>query len=186
MKTHRLAFIDIETTGLDPDRHEIIEIGCVLMDQVWHPDGRVELVHIEECEYKVKPERIADADPQALRVNGYNAADWIFAYTLPEAMKMLGEKTRDCIFVAHNACFDYMFIDKAFRLTGIENKMHYHKIDTISVAFARLGHGGDIDRFSLRALCEFFKIENKNAHTALADTRAMALMYEKMMNYKRS
>ena len=30
MKKHNLAFIDIEATGLDVSKHEIIEIGCII------------------------------------------------------------------------------------------------------------------------------------------------------------
>jgi len=33
MKKHPLAFIDLETTGLNPDTHEIIEIGCLVVRQ---------------------------------------------------------------------------------------------------------------------------------------------------------
>lgn len=181
MKENNLVFLDVETTGLNPDKHEIIEIGCVIASQKW--EGRkMTLTHVEEFELKVKPERIHDADAQALRVNGYDPSEWIFAYNLKEAMTILAEKTKDCIFVAHNACFDYMFIEKAFRTTGVENKMHYHKIDTLSVALGKLGSVGAIDKYSLRQLCDYFKVENKNAHTALADSRALYEVYEKMMN----
>ena len=55
MKKHNLAFIDIETTGLNLLKHEIIEIGCVLTTP--------ELKVIEEFELKIKPEHIENADP---------------------------------------------------------------------------------------------------------------------------
>ncbi len=183
MKQHNLAFVDIETTGLNPDKHEIIQIGCIIARQEWSSKGLI-LEHLDEFELKIKPERITDADPQALRVNGYEPAEWVFAYTLPEAMKLFAEKTKGSIFVAHNACFDFGFIDKAFRITEIENTMHYHKLDTISMAFAKFGHDDTLDRFSLRNLCQHFNIENKNAHTALSDARALYQVYEKMMGEK--
>ena len=183
MKTHTLAFIDTETTGLDPDKHEVIQIGCVLAKQVWN-GTTLTLEHIDEFELKIKPDHIETAEPQALRVNGYNEADWIFGYSLPEAMKIFADKTKDAIFVAHNACFDYMYIEKAFRKVGIENPMHYHKLDTISMAFAKLGYDNTVEKFSLRNLCEFYGIENKNAHTALSDARALFHLYEKIVNAK--
>ena len=40
MKKHNLAFIDLETTGLDPDKQEMIELGCVVARQVANPSGR--------------------------------------------------------------------------------------------------------------------------------------------------
>jgi len=179
MKKHYLAFLDTESTGLDSEKHELISIGVVLVSQDW--SGRHPVFEkIEEFELKIKPERIEDADSVALRVNKYDPADWVFAYTLPEAMKILAKKTKDAIMVSHNVAFDFMFIDKAFRKTGIENTMHYHKLDTISIAFAKL-HSADIERFSLRNLCEHFGIENKNAHTALADANATFLLYKKLL-----
>jgi DNA polymerase III epsilon subunit-like protein len=70
---------------------------------------------------------------------------------------------------------------KAFEETGIENRMHYAKLDTISIAFARLYDAKAADKFSLRYLCELLKVENSKAHTALADTRALYEVYKKMM-----
>jgi oligoribonuclease (3'-5' exoribonuclease) len=34
MKIHNLAFIDTETTGTDPDKHEIIELAVIIAKQV--------------------------------------------------------------------------------------------------------------------------------------------------------
>ncbi len=180
IKKQNLAFVDIETTGLDPDKNEIISIGCVLVSQDWTKSSPA-FETLEEFELKIKPEHIENADPVALRVNGYNEADWVFGYTLLEAMKIFSKKTEGAIMLAHNITFDYLFIDRAFRTTGIENKMHYHKLDTISIAFAKLHGDEDIDRFSLRNLGEHFKIENKNAHTALSDARATFELYKKLM-----
>ncbi len=182
MRKQNLAFIDIETTGLNVDKHEIIEIGCVLVSQDWTNSSNPTFEAIEEFELKIKPERIGEADPVALRVNGYDPSAWVFAYTLKEAMQIFAEKTDGVIMVAHNVCFDFGFIDKAFRITEIENKMHYHKLDTISIAFAKLHDHGDAGKFSLRFLCEYFGIENKHAHAALSDARATFEVYKKLMN----
>ena len=40
--------------------------------------------------------------------------------------------------VGHNVAFDHSFLEKAFEDMGIENTMHYHKVDTISLAYALL------------------------------------------------
>lgn len=181
MKKHKLAFIDIESTGLNVDRHEIIQIGIVLVSQNW-TGNRPEFEVLEEIELKVKPERIEDAEQAALRVNGYDPSEWVFAYTLPEAMKIFSEKTEGAIMVGHNIAFDFGFIDKAFRITGFTNKMHYHKLDTVSMAFAKLYHNEDVDRFSLQYLCDHYGIKNKRAHSALPDARATFELYQKLLS----
>jgi len=179
MRKNNLAFIDVETTGFDPQKHEVIEIGCVVVKQL--NDIGTEFQILKELELKIKPERLEDADPGALRVNGYNDADWLFAHTLHEAMTVFAEATKDAVFVAHNLAFDYSFIQEAFKKTGIENKMFFQKMDTISIAFAKLHKDPTVERFSLQKLTEYFGIVNQRAHTALADARATFEVYEKMM-----
>jgi DNA polymerase-3 subunit epsilon len=73
---------------------------------------------------ELKPERLEDAEEEALRINGYNEADWIFASSLENVLKDFNKKAEGCTFVSHNLVFDYNFIDKAYRKTGIENNMH--------------------------------------------------------------
>ncbi|MEZ4211014.1 MAG: 3'-5' exonuclease [Candidatus Paceibacterota bacterium] len=179
MKKHNLAFVDIETTGFDPDKHEIIELGVVLVKQVGDKGNQFEI--IEEFEFKIKPERIEDADPQALKVNGYDPSQWVFANTLKEAMTIFADKTEGAIFTAHNLTFDFSFIEHAFKKTGVENKMFYPKLDTISVAYAKLHDNPQVEKFRLQKLCEYFGITNERAHTALADAKATFLVYEKLM-----
>lgn len=181
IKEQNLAFIDVEMTGLNPDLHEILSVGVVLVRQEWARETPSFEI-IEELELKVKPEHIQNADPVSLKVNKYDPVDWTSAISLKEAMEILSKKTEGAIMVGHNVAFDYLFLDKAFRRAGYENKMHYHKLDTVSIAFAKLHGNKDIGRFSLQNLTEHFKIENKNIHTALGDARATLELYKKLMS----
>ena len=173
MKKHNLAFIDIETTGLSVLKHEIIQIGCVLVTS--------ELEIIEEFELKIKPERIQDADKTSLKINHYDERDWVFAYSLQEAMKIFAKKTKNFVMVGQNVCFDSSFLEYAFAKTKIDNSMHYHRLDTISIAWAKLHREPDLEHFSLREMCIRFGIKNESAHTALSDARATFLLYKKLM-----
>jgi DNA polymerase III epsilon subunit family exonuclease len=174
MKKHNLAFVDIETTGLDVILHEIIEIGCVIST----PDLEV----VEKFELKIKPEHIENADKISLKVNHYDEDKWQDAITLPEAMKIFSEKVRDCIMVGQNVAFDSGFIEYAYSITKIKNAMHYHKLDTISIAWAKLHREPDLEHFSLREMCVRFGIKNENAHTALSDAYATYELYKKLMS----
>ncbi len=143
---------------------------------------KLEIIH--ELEYKIKPRHIETADAQALRVNGYNEGEWLFAVDLEQAMKDFGEKVKSATFVAHNLAFDYPFVQRAFVDAGIPNPMHYAKLDTISIAFARLYHKEEVQAFSLGSLCEFLGIKNEKAHTALADAKATFELYKKLLEIK--
>ena len=173
MRKHNFAFIDIETTGLDVGKHEIIEIGVVLTTE--------RLETIEEFELKIKPEHIENADPISMKINHFDVTHWEQAHSLTEAMKILSEKVKDCIMVGHNVAFDSGFLEHAFSVTGVGNSMHYHKLDTVSVAWAKLHREPDLEHFSLRELCLRFDIKNEDAHTGLGDARATYLLYKKLM-----
>lgn len=173
MRKHNFAFLDIETTGLNLIKNEIIEVGIVITSPA--------LKVMEEFEIKIKPEHIEDADLVALKVNHYNKKDWESAYGLKEAMEMISQKVKDCIMVGQNVAFDFGFLEYAFNKTGIANPMHYHKLDTISIAWAKLHGEKDVKNFSLRELCLRFGIKNENAHTGLGDARATFELYKKLM-----
>lgn len=180
MKTHNLAFIDVETTGLNSDLHEIIELGVVLVRQI-PEDGKGPVLEVMgEYEYKIIPERLFNADPESLKINGYSPEKWADAKPLKEVMEDFVKRTQGASFVAHNIVMDVAFVNRAFERSGVKNLMHYHKIDTISLAFAKLYHNPKVEKFSLRFLCEYFGIKNENAHTALSDARATFELYKRL------
>ena len=60
-----VAFVDCETTGLDPDRHEIWEVGLIL------PDG-------SEHEWQL-PVDLSRADPMALKIGGFHERRGVYS-----------------------------------------------------------------------------------------------------------
>ena len=117
----------------------------------------------------------------ALKVNGYDPANWESAYTLKQAMEIFSTKVKDCIMVGQNVAFDSGFLEHAFAETKIANSMHYHKLDTISIAWAKFHRSPDLEHFSLREMCVRFGIKNERAHTALSDARATFELYKKLL-----
>jgi DNA polymerase III alpha subunit (gram-positive type) len=156
-----LAITDIETTGFDFLENEIIEIGLILVHQK-------NLKILDKFETKIKPQRIETALKESLEFNGYNEKDWENALDLKSAMKIYSEKTKDSIFLAHNITFDYPFIFKAFKETGIKDKMDYHRIDSFTLAWAKASKMPDLKGLSLSKLCSYFGIpEEPMPHRAI-------------------
>jgi len=174
MRKHNLAFIDIETTGLSVVEHEIIEIGCVITSS--------QLEIKEEFEIKIKPKKIENANKTALKVNHYNEKDWENAYELKDALKIISKKIKDCIMVGQNVAFDSSFLEYNFEKNNIKNSLHYHRLDTISIAWAKFHNDENFLHFSLRELCKYFDIRNENPHSALSDARATYELYKKLMD----
>lgn len=180
LKTTKLSFVDLETTGLDPARHEIIEVACLVAEPA-SAGGAISWRVADELELKVKPTRLESADPEALRINGYRESDWLFAATLEQAMKTLAEKINDTVVVAQNVTFDWSFLERAFAAAGVTPKIFYHKLDLASMAYGKLFRRDDFQKFSLKALADYFGVENVRAHSALSDTRVTFQIFQKLM-----
>lgn len=184
MKYNKLAFIDLETTGLDPERHEIIEIGGLIVKAIPVPGRGPNLEVVDQFEFKIKPEHIETAEPEALRINSYNDMEWLFAHDLKQVLPIIAEKTKDCMMVGQNVSFDWGFLQHAFKKCDLKWPMHYHKIDLITMAFMKNYHevNRPLERYNLAALAEYYGISNPKAHSALADIQVTFEIYKKLLN----
>lgn len=170
-----LVFIDCETTGLEPDYHEIIEIAAARVDP-----GT--LVIRREMDAKIQPAHPERVDPEAVRKNGYTPDRWLDALSLDEALDRLSPILNGAVLAGHNVAFDRMFIEAAYhRAEQILPDIDYHLVDTASLAWP-LVVAGIIERPSLRFLCEHFGISNEGAHSAPADVRRTIAVYRELMS----
>ena len=115
----RLAFIDTETTGLDPINNEIIEIAIKIIDTDAYDSGATTDIEYE-FEGKFKIRRMDLASPRALEINGYNEEEWKDAYSWSKpACERLLKRLKDCVVVGHNVQFDIGFIREECRRQGV-------------------------------------------------------------------
>lgn len=181
MKKPDLVFVDIETTGMDPRKQEIIEIAVLRVSQEWPEGGTPTFAEIFSWSVKIKPQHIERADLAALRVNGYVASEWKHAVPLEDALREFSVKTEGAIMVAHNVAFDSEFLNFNLSRYGIPNKMHYHRLDTVSMAYTALHATPEVSRYSLVELCKYFQIPFENPHSALPDVYADFALFKKIL-----
>jgi len=162
----REVIFDTETTGLDPKTGDrMVEIGCIEMI------GRVETGRSFHAYFN--PER--DMPPEAERVHGLSAAFLAtkprFAETVNDLLAFLG----DAPLVAHNAGFDFGFLNNELERIGREAISMERMVDT--VAIARKKHPGA--KLSLDALCTRYGIDRSHRvkHGALLDAELLAQVY---------
>lgn len=162
----REIIFDTETTGLDPKSGDrMVEIGCIEMV------GRVETGRTFHAFFN--PDR--DMPPEAERVHGLSAAFLAtkprFAQSVDELLEFLG----DAPLVAHNAGFDFGFLNNELELIGRAPIAMDRMVDT--VAIARKRHPGA--KLSLDALCTRYGIDRSHRvkHGALLDAELLAQVY---------
>lgn len=169
----KIALIDLETSGLDPQLHEILEIGCLVIDS-----DTFEI--IDQYETKVRPEHIDTAHPKALEVNGYNEADWVGAETLENAIGQLSFKIKDTTMMAFNISFDWSFLQAAFRKTNTIDPMSHHRLDLLTLAWSKIPRS-KVSNYSLKTVCAYLHIPPEpKVHRAMNGTMAAHEVYKKL------
>ncbi|MBO9580860.1 MAG: DNA polymerase III subunit epsilon [Sphingobium sp.] len=162
----REIVFDTETTGLDPlNGDRLVEIGCIeLVNRM--PTGATFHAYFN-------PQR--DMPAQAEAVHGLSArflADKpLFASQADALLEFIG----DSHMVAHNARFDFGFLNAELERCGKAIVDLARMIDT--VAIARALHPGA--KHSLDALCTRYGIDRSHRvkHGALLDAELLAQLY---------
>ncbi len=165
----REIIFDTETTGLDPRAgHRLVEIGCIeLIDR--RESGRTFHAYFH-------PERDMPAEAEA--VHGLSiqflSDKPLFATRVDELIDFLG----DAPMVAHNAAFDFGFINAELARAGRPALDMARMCCTVQMA--RKLHPGA--KHSLDALCTRYGIDRSHRvkHGALLDAELLAHLYIEM------
>lgn len=157
--------LDLETTGLDYKREKIIEFAALRLE-----NG----VIVDEYETLINP--CQEIRQSSINIHGITPEMVENAPTLEEVMPKILEFIGDNDIVAHNAIFDYSFLNQASReLYG--KYLPNAKIDTQhlfrEVFPEEFSHG-------LSSLLKRFDVEVETRHRAMADARGLALAYPKL------
>jgi DNA polymerase-3 subunit epsilon len=147
---------DTETTGLDPRKNRVIEIGAVQFDT----SGIMARFSV-----LINPER--PMPEEASRINGITdamlAGKPVAAEVLQDFLSFIGTT----VLVAHNAPFDISFMNEEFSrlmMPPLSNRV----VDTRILA-KEVFPG--LPRYALQDLAKHFGIEAKDAHRAEDDAK---------------
>jgi DNA polymerase III epsilon subunit family exonuclease len=156
---HRLAVIDVETTGWSPSEgHSMIEVGRVTLE-----DGRI----ADEWSALIGPRR--PIPPDAVRVHGITEAMLEGAPDPRDVARALSASCRDVTLVFHNAAFDLSFCRPLLAAAG-EPPLHNPVVDTLGLARGLFGAGEN----ALGELAARLGLPDERRHRALGDARTTA------------
>lgn len=159
------AIIDIETTGGNASRERITEIAIFIHDGI-----KV----VNEYSTLVNPE--CKVPPFVARLTGISDDMLKNAPKFFEIARNIVEITEGCIFVAHNAAFDYSFVRQEFLNLGYKYKRPV--LCTVKMSRKLLpGHKS----YSLGNLCNSLGIQITSRHRAAGDALATVKLFERLL-----
>ena len=156
--------IDLETTGLNPKRDRIIEIGAIRVEQ-----GEI----TGEFSTFVNPGR--KLEERITELTGIRDEDLADAPELDEVFPELLEFLGDYPLLGHRILFDYSFLKKA----AVDRKLDFERsgVDTLQIARKHLP---ELPHRNLEYLCQFYEIPH-HAHRALEDAKATDRLFRKLV-----
>lgn len=158
--------IDIETTGLSKNYHQVTEIAAAKMRA-----GKI----IEQYQTLVNPQvRIPRFITQ---LTGIDNAMVKNAPTIKKVLPSFVDFLGDDVFVAHNATFDFGFLDYNLKNHHGQNLMN-KRLCTKKLANRLFP---ELQRKRLVDLCEHLKINNEQEHRAMGDVQATAKVFTNML-----
>lgn len=160
------AFVDVETTGLHFERGDrIVEVGVVITNS----SGEF----LSEWSSTINPGRRISAT----HIHGLTDSDFTDSPNLGEVGAQLLELLSGRIFVAHNASFDYKFIQNELKSYGYElDPARFAVFDTMSLATKILP---GLPNKKMETLIEAINLDistlpGRGPHSALTDAYAGA------------
>jgi DNA polymerase-3 subunit epsilon len=169
----RQIVLDTETTGLDPASGDrVIEVAAMELFNFVPTGGTFHKV--------VDPER--DVPEEAARVHGFTyemlRGKPRFADIVDELDAFLG----DAEIIAHNAPFDFGFLDAEYVRAGRRKLDRARMVDSLDIAKRRYPGMPN----SLDALCRRLGVDNsmRTSHNALLDVKLLAEVFLQLMGGK--
>jgi len=153
-----IVVFDIETTGLEASRCEILEIGAVKLKQ-----GKI----VETFETLIKPE--SEIPDEITKLTGITADMVAKSPNIKQVLPDFYKFCYGCTIMAYNIDFDYKFISVWGQKQGyvFDNK----QIDVLYLARAYIP---GLKNFKLSTVCKKLGISLENAHRAVHDAMATA------------
>ncbi len=160
--------MDLETTGLDPRRDEIISFASVPIE-----DGRVIVGGARTG--IVRPTQMPDG--KTIRVHGLRPVDLADAPALPEALDVILEALTGRVVVAHVAWVEREFLSAALRPIGL--RLAKPVLDTSVLARRVLSpdHLGDREPLQLSDAAGGFGLPVHSPHVAEGDALTTAQLF---------
>lgn len=161
----RFAVIDVETTGLDPERERVLELAILRADEQGRP--------IDQWLTRFHP----GGPVRATHIHGITDADVAGAPRFADLAVQIGTALQGLVLVAHNTEFDLAFLQAEFARASLPMPQ-VSTYCTLQGSTVYLPH---LRRRTLSECCAALGVTHQQAHSALGDAYAVAGLLERYL-----
>ena len=172
-KSRPILFIDLEMTGLDVAKHEIVEIAALLVSE---PDFEVK----NSFYTKVAPIHPETGDPKSLEVIKFSTKDWQDAIPLHQALQELADFAPNCFLAGWCVQNEWDFLNHALEQEGIPYFYKHQLIEVFSLAYARFYRDPEMKFINLPSVSRRLGI-HIDQHKPDSDIRATYEIFKKLV-----
>lgn len=172
LKRRYIAF-DTETTGLNPSKDRIIELGAVLFEN-GKPVKRFQTLINAGVEIPARVTAVNNITNDMLESAPTEAT--VYSEFIDFLEDVLNQKTIIC---AHNARFDMGFLSETLMRLGYDANINY--IDTLSFSKNKIS---GLYNYKQDTVAGYFNIKNEQAHRAASDAETCGKILWNLLELK--
>ncbi len=177
-----LLLVDLEMTGLDVSKHEIIQVSAILLDKKTLQEKAFFNAYAKSQKWK-------NRDLESMKINGIRK-EWLDnAPSLKEVLKQFNSKFnhKDVIFAYYGGPLDVDFLRAAYKSAGLKWEFDYHYFNLWAFFYGLLAsknllkNSKKFTGFSIEDLMKKYKIKSSKRHDGLEDCRIEAEILRKII-----
>lgn len=185
MNLDKLIFVDLETSGFDPEQYEIIQVSAVdcftgkKFNQYVKFDVKTASRSALETNHYWENEKLWEEKGLTQKEAFHKFQDWLSERMYQVRKRKDGTSFNTCTVAGHNLSgFDINFIREWENMCFGKLDIDYACYDTLYLARWVLP---DLESHRLESLCEYYGIETKGLHNSMKDVLCNIKVAYKML-----
>lgn len=166
--------IDIETSGLDPKKNEILSVGMV--------DIESGLIDMKTHYYQLVSPKSKRLDDKNVSIHHLTEADLANALPIDAQFETIANRLKGRVAIVHYSVMESRFLNQA-AMNIFGEQFEFPFVDTLAIERRRYPNQFGAEPYRLPSCCKRYGLPRSAMHNAFTDALATAQLYLAQMAY---